>query len=167
MRPIHQFKLLAAACLALALMAGCQDQIKTSDEDLKQVTYPQAVDMLANTKKPAILLDPRPAAKFEKGHLPNAINIPMPDIILGHPDLANAKNIIVYAGGWNDYLSSAAAKKMIAMGYKNVYDFRGGIEQWRAEGGRVIESTPSPASSATTPGASGTPAPAAAPTMTK
>ena len=98
--------------------------------------------MMESTKKAAVLLDPRPAAKFEKSHLPNAINIPMPEIILGHPELAKAKNIIVYAGGWQDYMSSAAAKKMLALGYKNVYDFRGGIEQWKTEGGRVIEGRP-------------------------
>jgi rhodanese-related sulfurtransferase len=134
--------LLLSLCLAAG---GCQDQIKTSDEDLKQLQYAQTVDMLQNTKKPTVLLDPRPAAKFEKAHLPGAINIPMPDLIAGHPDLAKAKNIVVYAGGWSDYLSSAAAKKMIALGYKNVFDFRGGIEQWKAEGGRVIEATPTTA----------------------
>lgn len=144
-------------CLSLTIAAaffaavGCQDQIKTSDEDLKQVTVPQTIDMMADAKKAVVLLDPRPAAKFEKAHLPNAINIPMPDIIQGHPDLAKAKNIIVYAGGWHDYLSSAAVKKMIALGYKNVYDFRGGIDQWRAEGGRVIENTPAGPATAPAP----------------
>jgi rhodanese-related sulfurtransferase len=134
--------LLLAVCLTAT---GCQDQIKTSDEDLKQLTYAQAVDLLQNTKKAAVLLDPRPPAKFEKAHLPGAINIPMPDLIAGHPDLARAKSIIVYGAGWSDYLSSAAAKKMIALGYKNIYDFRGGIEQWKAEGGRVLEATPTTA----------------------
>lgn len=76
-----------------------------------------------------IILDVRTAAEYESGHIRDAILIPnetitdtMPALL---PDL-NAK-ILVYCRSGNR--SAQAAKKLIAIGYTNVYDF-GGIIDW-------------------------------------
>ena len=79
-----------------------------------------------------IILDVRTASEYESGHIQGAILIPnetitdeMPTIL---PDL-NAE-ILIYCRSGNR--SAQAAKKLIAIGYTNVYDF-GGIIDWPYE----------------------------------
>lgn len=79
-----------------------------------------------------IILDVRTEQEFKEGHIPNAILIPnetitdeMPDLL---PDLD--AEILIYCRSGNR--SAQAAKKLIAIGYTNVYDF-GGIISWPYE----------------------------------
>lgn len=132
--------------VVLALLAttlhGCagNSAAKTNDTHVKSVSYAQLVDMLnIGEKDPTVLVDVRPEQRYATGHIPGAINIPLPRIKSGDPRLAEAKNIVVYAGGWTDDLALAGAKRLLALGYKNVFEFRGGVELWQSEG-RAIES---------------------------
>jgi rhodanese-related sulfurtransferase len=153
----HRTLTLASFALLTALtLAACTDKPKTSDEDIKQVQYKQVLELLEHhqttknvfsfldksKKGPTVLLDARPPARYDTGHLPGAINIPLPKILEGDPQLAEASAIIVYGSGWTDYISPATAKRLMALGYHNVYDFRGGVELWKAEGGNVESSQP-------------------------
>ena len=128
----------------LILPAGCEFSNQTSDLDIKSVQLGQLRQMLGgdgewHKKSPTVLVDVRSTARFEKGHIPQAINIPIMDLVSAHPRLSDAYNIVVYASGWTDALSGAAYKKLLALGYKNVYDFRGGLEVWEAQGLKVEE----------------------------
>ena len=139
----HSFRTLIWGLLALGalVMPGCagNSAAKTSDTHVKTVSYAQLVDMLnQSAKDPTVLVDVRPEERFGTGHIPGAVNIPLPRIKSGDPRLAEAKNIVVYAGGWTDDLSIAGAKRLLALGYKNVFEFRGGIELWQSEG-RALE----------------------------
>ncbi|NLL38752.1 MAG: rhodanese-like domain-containing protein [Clostridiales bacterium] len=76
-----------------------------------------------------IILDVRTEEEYNAGHIPNAILIPnetigdkMPELL---PDLNT--EILIYCRSGNR--SAHAAKKLIAIGYTNVYDF-GGIISW-------------------------------------
>lgn len=82
-----------------------------------------------DSEQEIIILDVRTAEEYNSGHIPNAILIPnetitdeMPELL---PDL-NAK-ILIYCRSGNR--SAQAAKKLIGIGYTNVYDF-GGINEW-------------------------------------
>lgn len=79
-----------------------------------------------------IILDVRTAEEYAAGHIPNAILIPNETIIDTQPALLPDLNaeILVYCRSGNR--SAQAAKKLIAMGYTNVYDF-GGIIDWPYE----------------------------------
>ncbi len=120
-------------CLA-AIVTGCSDSRKTSDRDIEVIDYRKVIEFINHPDIPTALIDVRPSQQYRAGHLPRAINIPLPQITIGEQRLAEVKRIIVYANGWNDNISAAAVKKMIYMGYENVYDFRGGVEQWVNEG---------------------------------
>lgn len=120
-------------------LVGCNSEPKTSDQDLTQLEYPKLLKMQANPKMHLVIIDVRSAERYAQGHIPNAINISIPDLRASDPRLADATDIVVYATGWTEYLSPAAAKKLLALGYKNVYDFRGGIEMWAAYGGKVVK----------------------------
>lgn len=123
--------MMTALLAAAHLSVGCDD-VKVSDENLRSVGESAVVEAIDNPE--VVLLDVRKRERYEEGHIPSAINIFLPDIRARDSRLANAQRIVVYAGGWNDPLSSAAAKRLIALGYTNVDDFRGGVELWEDAG---------------------------------
>ncbi|MCC6581172.1 MAG: rhodanese-like domain-containing protein, partial [Phycisphaeraceae bacterium] len=88
------------------------------------------------------VVDVRSPQRYEAGHIPGAINIPLATIKPDDDRLKDADAIVVYAAGWAEYLSPAGAKKLLAIGYENVFDFRGGLELWQAYGGRVEKTAP-------------------------
>lgn len=83
------------------------------------------------------LVDVRAFRHFEQGHLPGAINLFLPDLHAGDARLTEARSIVVYAQTWQDSLGPAAAKRLITLGYDNVYLYRGGVELWIARGGQL------------------------------
>lgn len=131
--------------LAMLSLSACQDQIKVSDNDLVQINY-QQFNEIFNQAKPdeVVLVDVRSAQKYANGYIPGAINIFLPDLSAHEPRLAKAKQIIVYSGGWNDALSRAAGKRLLALGYSGVKDFLGGTDVWKTQGRMlaVIRETP-------------------------
>jgi rhodanese-related sulfurtransferase len=124
-------RVLTLACLTIAALAGC-DKAKVSDESILTIREPQVIEAMSQPQ--VVLVDVRKPEHFAKGHLPGAINIYLPQMREGDVRLASAKQIIVYASGWTDPLSPAAAKKLMALGYQNVFEFKGGIEVWTAAG---------------------------------
>ncbi|MEX0777709.1 MAG: rhodanese-like domain-containing protein [Phycisphaeraceae bacterium] len=125
--------------LALAALGGCAWwETRTSDQDLLLLTTKQVKQMLAE-KEGTLLLDVRPAEQYAAEHLPGAINIHLPELVSDDPRLAHAKQIVVYAGGEEDFYSPAGAKTLLRESYSNVYDYRGGIEEWVAEGNATVK----------------------------
>jgi len=139
---MHRFVLTFCLLLTITFMVavtGCNSSIKTSDQDLAQLEYPSLLKLQTDPKVNLVIVDVRSAQRYATGHIPHAINISIPDL---HPDderLADATDIVVYATGWTEYLSPAAAKKLLSQNYKNVHDFRGGVEMWQAYGGKVVK----------------------------
>ncbi len=134
----------ALGILVAASLWGCGAPARTSDLDIKKVQLHDLKQMLAGEgrakgKGPTVLVDVRSIAGYEQGHIPGAINIPIAQLKAADPKLGRAHHIVVYAGGWADYLSPAAYKKLVAVGYENVLDFRGGLELWTRSGNRVVE----------------------------
>lgn len=77
------------------------------------------------------LVDVRPARKYEKGHIPTAINIPNGDVAETKVDLPKDKKIIVYCetGG---RAQAAAKNKLAPAGYTQIYNW-GGFGNWKGE----------------------------------
>jgi len=128
--------------LAIALIAagwGCET--KTSDRDIAFMNVEELRELLAKENERTLVVDVRRWGEYDAGHIPGAVCIPVAELGKNDPVLAGASQIVVYAGSYESPLSPAAAKKLIAMGYANVYDFRGGLEYWELEGGEV-ETTP-------------------------
>ena len=140
--------------LILSLFAGvsqgCATGPQTSDQDLRFINkasvealmqHPVEKDGKANK---VVLVDVRPAEAYKKRHIAGAINMPLADLHAGDPRLTSADVIVVYAGGWQDLQSAAGAKKLIALGYHNVREFRGGLASWEHKG----SSAPAPGGAA-------------------
>lgn len=84
---------------------------------------------LINDRDP-IILDVRPVADYKRGHLLNAVNLPITklDERLGEIGKDKSKPVLVYCtlGG----SSLTAAEKLRKNGYTEVYPLRGGINGW-------------------------------------
>ncbi|MDX1682432.1 MAG: rhodanese-like domain-containing protein [Phycisphaeraceae bacterium] len=129
--------------LVALLLSGCETAPQVSDRNISTINYEELVRLIEKSKKPGelMLIDVRSVEDYRKGHIPGAINISLPLIRANDPRLAKAREIVVYAKDWRRPISAAAAKRMLALGYQNVHDFRAGLEAWR-EAGRKVEMIP-------------------------
>ncbi len=97
-----------------------------------QFVHPDEVaDMLINSDPTLQLIDVRSADEFEKFSLPNAINIPLVDILNTEWEATinqDYKLNVFYSNGSTD----ANQAWMIArqLGYKNNYVLQGGVNYW-------------------------------------
>lgn len=86
------------------------------------------------------LIDVLPEGTYEDEHIPGAINIPLGDSefaprveeFTGQPD--PKKTVVVYCANTECDLSPKAADKLDAMGFEQVFDFEGGLEEWKEKG---------------------------------
>jgi rhodanese-related sulfurtransferase len=124
---------------AAGILAGCGlGPGRISDANIRDLGH---VDLMAMLDAPGQalprLVDVRPSRYYEKGRLPGAIHIFLPDLQADDPRLQNVPAIVVYAQTWQDNLGPAAVKQLIALGYDNVWLYRGGVELWIARGGQL------------------------------
>ncbi len=96
------------------------------------ITAEQVAVQIAENK--AIIVDARPQkTKFNKGHIPTAINIPYSqfDALKGKLPRDLETPITFYCGGLKCKLSHKSAAKALVMGYKNVSVFTRGYPTWK------------------------------------
>lgn len=124
--------LLSGLCL---LPASCNSETKVSDRDLAYIEDPAFVEATSGrAKKPVVIVDARPAHRYEMAHIPGAISIPLQEAKRDDPRLKDAKLIIVYALDWEDPVAMAMSKKLLALGYREVQTYRGGLREWVTKG---------------------------------
>jgi rhodanese-related sulfurtransferase len=90
--------------------------------------------------KSALILDARPSVFFEKGHVPNAINLARDDFahdyrrLTGVLEANRDKPIIVYCSGGECHDSKLVANALLSLGFSDVTVFTGGWDAWSAAG---------------------------------
>ncbi len=100
------------------------------------------------------LVDARPTAEYDKGHLPGAVSLPVADTFdpaqhKNYPDtkeklealfarrgLSNTTRIITYDNG-KEHLSARLFWTLEYVGATNVAVLNGGLKQWQAEKGEI------------------------------
>jgi len=75
-----------------------------------------------------ILLDVRPEKKYDSGHIPGAISMPLDEIPNRYTELSPEQEIIVYCQVGKS--SQDAADMLINLGFTNVKNLEGGISAW-------------------------------------
>ena len=94
------------------------------------ITLEQAYKLFTNGVK---FVDSRDEADFLAGHITNSINIPF-DYVEDHKhkleQLSKDNPLIVYCGGTDCDLSHLLANLLFEQGYKQVYVFFGGWNEW-------------------------------------
>ena len=91
---------------------------------IKQIT-PKALD----EKKGMILLDVRTNQEYAQGHIPGAVHIPLSEIGEKVKKLKKDKDIVVFCQNGNR--SIWAIKRLMGMGFKNLYNLKGGYRAWK------------------------------------
>ena len=92
---------------------------------------PQAATDLIN-RRDAVVVDVRPAADFAKGHIINAVNIPMNGFKkqIGTLQKHKGKPIVISCRSGSQ--SSAACHQLRKAGFEEVYNLRGGVLAWES-----------------------------------
>jgi rhodanese-related sulfurtransferase len=114
------------------LMCACVS--RSPDASLSQYQKISAEDAKArmDSGDDIVILDVRTSEEYEAGHIEDAILIPNETISDEQPELLADLDaeILIYCRSGNR--SAQAAKKLMGIGYTNVYDF-GGIIDWPYE----------------------------------
>ena len=108
---------------------------------VKRLSYDESVDLISNTQ--TVIIDVREESEvYNLGLIKNAVHIPRGLIEFklspnspNNPVLINDDtNILVYCAG--GYRSALAAKSLMDLGFRNVYNL-GGFQEWVESGGKI------------------------------
>jgi len=80
--------------------------------------------------KNAVLIDTRSENDFNQGHIVNATNIPLADLVSGNKSIENLKGNDVIAYCVSGMTSKTACKHLLKSGVENVFNLTGGINSW-------------------------------------
>jgi len=113
---------------------------KTTEEEAgpvkaKAINYVQVKKLLADPS--VMVIDARNEHEFAEGHLPKARNIFAMEFQQYIPELIGMNKdirIIVYCGGGQCELSHELSTNLIGLGFKKVYIYLGGWEDWKKNG---------------------------------
>jgi rhodanese-related sulfurtransferase len=81
----------------------------------------------------AVMLDIRSTNQFKDGHVSGARNIPGDQIADGAAPVQKLKDKVVITCCDSGVTSGAAARKLAQLGFKQVYNLRGGLGAWRQD----------------------------------
>lgn len=122
---------------------GLREMIQEAKGSVEEVSVHDAHEGLRSGAV-HMLLDVREPWEWDKGHLPDAVNVPRgllelradPDSPVTNPELSGNKDarVIVYCTKAPSARSVLAAQTLGKMGYSNVAALRGGLEEWQGQG---------------------------------
>ena len=108
---------------------------------VKRLSYDESVDLISNTQ--TVIIDVREESEvYNLGIIKNAVHIPRgliefklsPNSPNNPVLIEDNTNILVYCAG--GYRSALAAKSLLDLGFKNVYNL-GGFQEWVESGGEI------------------------------
>ena len=123
---------LVVSIAGIAILSGCS----TSSSAIHKVGPEEFSAVVAEPG--TVVIDVRTPAEFSAGHIPNAKNINVEDPAFGEEIAKLDKNatFAVYCRSGNR--SGVATSQMSEAGFVHMYDLQGGINDWAAVGGEVV-----------------------------
>lgn len=76
---------------------------------------------------------------FQQAHIPGSINIPQGNEGVFEQRFAKDKEIIIYCASPQCHASDKAAEELVRRGFQRVYDYAGGLSDWK-QGGYPVAS---------------------------
>jgi 3-mercaptopyruvate sulfurtransferase SseA len=124
----------------LFVLAGCETSI--TDADIRVVKITEVRDLSERQARDPgarilALIDPRSSKQFDVARIPGARNMKLPQVperSAPDPSLAAYGHIIVYGDNPASASARAMTKRMMAVGYKGVRLFAGGLDEWLVAG---------------------------------
>jgi rhodanese-related sulfurtransferase len=122
----HQLLSIALVGLTVAIIANEVAQLFRG----YRVLRPAGLTALVNRDN-ALVVDLRPAADFEKGHIPGSKNVQMSQFDPESKQLAPAKALPVVLVCKTGQTAGTAAKRLKKAGFEHVHVLDGGIGGWQ------------------------------------
>jgi len=123
----HPFLVGGTVVLALAALAY---EISKARGGGQSVGPLDAVRLL---NQGALLLDVRTQAEFDGGHVIDARHVPQEQVAQSGESLKKYRDKVVITCCESGMRSGAAARVLLAQGFTQVVNLRGGLQAWRAE----------------------------------
>ncbi len=97
----------------------------------KTISREQIVSNLKD-RVPMTLIEALPPRYYDAEHLPGALNLPHDQVQMRAPELLPDRDalIVAYCSNSNCGNSSIAARTLEQMGYRNVFVYAGGKQDW-------------------------------------
>lgn len=125
----HPFLWSAVAAVIAALIAN---EIWRSLRGDRPLPPSEAVRLI--NSRDAVVVDVRSAGDFKKGHLLNAINIPLAGITERANEISKNKECTILCYCAMGSTSQQACQRLQKLGYSHVHSLKGGINGWQAAG---------------------------------
>lgn len=132
---VSQHPILVSLAVATGLLALVYE-IRARTQSFAAVGPMEAVRLM---NQGAVLVDVRAAADFRAGHIGNARNVAGSDIAAGAEALAKYKEKVVITCCETGMTSGSAARHLMRLGFKQVFNLRGGLAAWRQENLPVVK----------------------------
>jgi 3-mercaptopyruvate sulfurtransferase SseA len=152
----------ALLCLVVWCLGGCDRT--TRDTDIKLISVSEVktlLDQKTRGKSDAvILIDPRPRKYFDQARIPTARHLTLGNVSVRasvDPSISRHSVIVVYGDDPASASARGMTKRLMAVGYRGVVLFAGGMKEWRQRGYPVEGTGPPP--EATPPAPAEPPAP--------
>lgn len=119
--------LATALMLVTALLVGNEIMLKM--RGFKSIIPAAAVQLI--NQQDAQVLDVRDASTFNKGHIANAFNTPLDQLVKNSSGVKADKTKPVVVACENGQSANRAAVLLKAAGFTSLYTLKGGIAMWR------------------------------------
>lgn len=132
--PAHRIWCLVGVGLLTLGLSGCSNDVSNDDLIFIEV---DALATVVDAPPPGVLLiDARPAAQFEAGALPGAINVQLNEAPQRKVTqmFGSYQRVIVYGHNAGSPRAEALSKRLIAGGLQTVETYRDGYEEWVRDG---------------------------------
>lgn len=110
-----------------SVLLGLNAQILETN---KKISAKEAQKMMDSQE--VVILDVRTREEYNGGHIPNAVLLPLSDILVDSDRILPDKDAVILVYCRSGARSANAARELQSMGYKKIYDF-GGIIDWKGE----------------------------------
>ncbi|HTY45089.1 MAG TPA: rhodanese-like domain-containing protein [Patescibacteria group bacterium] len=98
---------------------------------IRQITRNELEELIHSRKK-FVLVDVLPADSYFREHIKGAISLPLEDIEQKAAGaLRKDAQIVTYCASFECQASTKAAEKLIALGYSDVVDYKGGLKDYK------------------------------------
>ena len=127
-------KIFACLCLLLSseLLANEKPFVPDNIPGAITVSAEEVIELILLNSE-LVVIDSRKKTEYSKGHIEGAVNIL--NTVMQQEDMENispdkTKAILFYCNGTRCSRSSDAVSKALDWGYKNIFWFRGGWNEW-------------------------------------
>lgn len=99
------------------------------NKGIKQITTTELKDLMATKSPDQVFIDVRTAGEYKSRKIKGFKNIPLDKISANNHALSKDKTLVLICQSGSR--SSAAARKLIKAGHKDIINVRGGMNAWR------------------------------------